>query len=133
EDPRGQQEQHGDEQQVFALLRSVMDDQQAQERPERAGQQHESQEEQRQEDIEEPGHGKDPAIRQENGRAQQDERPAAEGDRALVFVSEHLIGGGRRTEQESRFGSGKEAAVEDDPARKDQHDRQGQKEHVKDN
>src|SRR5205823_6304455 len=83
-----------------------------------------------QQGVEITGHVENPAVRQQDRTAEQAERPAAERDRSLVFVSEHLICRGRRAEKESRLRRREETAVENDAARKEEHDGQRQKKHV---
>src|SRR5205823_964117 len=117
---------------MLAMPGQQVDDAQAGHRANGAGHKQKAQKKQWQDGIVVPGRAVAnlDAVGDQDRTAEQDERPAAERDSALEFVSEYLVLRDRQRQQVLAFARCKQATIEYNPGRKDQQQRERQKEQV---
>src|SRR5260370_42280726 len=102
----GYEEEAEDYQEYFPMAWYEIDDEQKKQGADGTGKQGKADEEQAEKGVKVPGRLVDHAVGDQHRRAEQQERPAAKGDRSVKLVGEHLVGRDGFTQQERRFGGG---------------------------
>src|SRR6516165_2484716 len=116
------------------MPRNVIHQEQGNQSAQATGQKNETEEKQGQDNVIVPGRTilhLNP-IGDQDGTAQEHERPAAECHRPQKFVREDLVGPHRRTEEKRCLRRREQAAVQDDAGGKNQEHGQGDEKHVED-